>query len=115
MLPAKNRLVSKKEFNEVFRRGKAVSNDVLRMLHCADAAGELKVGFSVGVKFSKKASRRNRVKRWLREAVRPLVSRMASGRKVIFLINSNFSYEQMDFTLIKEKVEDLLGKAKLFK
>ncbi|MDI6778039.1 MAG: ribonuclease P protein component [Patescibacteria group bacterium] len=115
MLSIKYRLKSKKEFNEVFRRGKTISNDVLLAKYQRDNFGNLKIGFSVGVKFSKKASERNRAKRWLREAVRSMIEKIAPGHKIIFLINSKFSYEQMSCSLVKDKIEDLLGKAKLLK
>lgn len=115
MLPAKYRLKSKKEFDEVFRRGKTVSNGVVIAKYQEDGSGSLRIGFSVGVKFSKKAVRRNRAKRWLREAVRPAIGKMRPGRKIIFLINSKFPYEQINLSLVKKGIEDLLGKSKLLK
>lgn len=115
MLVADNRLKSKKEFNDIFRRGKVVLNDVLLARYQPDASGALKIGFSVGVKFSKKATERNKVKRWMREAVRPMIGKIRKGHKIIFLINSKFPYGQMNFILVKKKVEDLLWKAKLFR
>ncbi len=78
-------------------------------------AGELKIGFSVGLKYSKKSSERNRVKRWMREAVRPLLGKIKRGYQIIFLVNSKFPYKQMSYSLIKEKLEDLLTRAKLLK
>jgi len=115
MLPAKLRLKNKKEFASVFRWGKVSSNDVLAVKYSPIEPGQLKVGFSVGLKFSKKSSKRNKVKRWMREAIRPMLSKIKPGHSLIFLVNSRFSYEQMNFPLIQEKVKDLLGKAKLFK
>lgn len=115
MLPAKNRLKSKKEFDEVFRRGKTVSNDAFLLKYHVDGSKELKIGFSVGIKFSKKASERNRAKRWMREAVRPIAEKIKPGHQIIFLINSKFPRGQMDFALAKEKIEDLLGETKLLK
>lgn len=115
MLPAKHRLKSKKEFNEVFRRGKTISNDVFLLKCRAGEPEELKIGFSVGVKFSKKVPERNKAKRWMREAVRPMVGKIKPGHQIIFLINSKFPYKQINHALIGEKMEDLLGKAKLFR
>ena len=59
--------------------------------------------------------KRNKVKRWMREAVRPLIKDIKTGRQIIFLINSKFPYEQISHSLIRKKTEDLLRKAKLFK
>lgn len=115
MLSAKYRLKSKKEFNDIFRRGKMVSNDVLLMKYKNLKTGELKIGFSAGMKFSKKSSQRNKAKRWMREAAREIIGDVRPGWQIVFLINSKFPYEQMSHALIQEKIRDLLGKAKLFK
>lgn len=114
MLPTKRRLKSKNEFNELFRRGKTLSNDVFVLKFKGFGKEDSRVGFSVGVKFSKKTVRRNKVKRWMREAVRPMMGEIRPGCQIIFLVNSNFPYEQLNFVLVKEKIRDLLGKAKLF-
>ncbi len=116
MLPAKYRLKSRKKFHELFLKGKTVSNNVVLMKCAKSGTGDLKIGFSVGLKFSKKAFRRNRVKRWMREAVRPMLKEIElADCDIIFLINPKFPYEQMNYGLIREKIRDLLGRAKLLK
>lgn len=115
MLPAKFRLKDKKEFASVFRRSRVSSNDVLIMKYIPAEPDQLKIGFSVGVRFSKKSSKRNKVKRWMREAVRPVLGKIKPGRKMIFSINSKFPYKQMSYVLIQEKTKDLLREARLFK
>ena len=115
MLPAQFRLKNKKDFNEVFRLGKMVSNEVLIMKYEKAEGDELRIGFSAGLKLSKKSSKRNRAKRWMREAARLLLGKMKTGHQIIFLINSKFPYEQISYSLIREKTEDLLMRAKLIK
>ncbi|OGI24919.1 MAG: ribonuclease P protein component [Candidatus Moranbacteria bacterium RBG_13_45_13] len=115
MLPAKFRLKDKKEFASVFRRGKVSSNDVLIMKYSPAGPDQLKIGFSAGSKLSKKSSERNKAKRWMREAVRLIIGRVKPGHKIIFSINSKFPYKQMDYTLVQEKIRDLLQEARLFK
>lgn len=78
-------------------------------------SSELKVGFSAGLKFSKKALKRNKIKRWMREATRFFLGKIKTGYQIIFLINSKFPYEQINHSLVREKTEDLLMRAKLFK
>lgn len=113
MLPTRFRLKNKKDFNEVFRRGKTVSNEVLIMKYEKAEGSELKIGFSAGLKFSKKSSKRNKAKRWMREAARLLSGKIKTGHKIIFLINSKIPYEQISYSLVREKTEDLLMRAKL--
>src|SRR4030043_1533795 len=101
MLPTSLRLKNKKTFSDTFRKGKAVSNDVLMMKYKKTGTDELKVGFSAGIRLSKKASERNKVKRWMREAVRKFSGKMRGGYQIIFVINSKFPYEQMNDSLIR--------------
>lgn len=115
MLPAQYRLKERKEFNEIFRRGKTISSDVLLMKWKDSETEELKIGFSAGTKFSRKSSRRNKVKRWMRETIRSVTGEIRPGHQIIFLINSKFPYEQMSYALIEKEIKDLLGKAKLFR
>lgn len=113
MLPAKHRLKNKKEFSSVFRGGKTVSSEVLVMKLRLSSEGMTKVGFSVGLKFSKKASRRNKVKRWMREATRENIKRIRPGTQILFLVNSKYPYEKLSYGLICIETEKLLKKAKI--
>lgn len=115
MLPIQSRLKNKKDFSEVFRKGKTLSNEALIIKYKKIESSEPKIGFSAGLKFSKKSSERNKVKRWMREAARPLLGKIKTSHQIIFLINSKFPYKQMSYSLIKEKTEDLLTRAKLIK
>jgi len=113
MLPAKYRLKDNKEFNSVFRSGKTISSEVLVMKLQPDLEGKTKVGFSVGLKFSKKAFQRNRIKRWMREAMRENIEKIKPGSQILFLINSKYSYNQLSCSLICSETEKLLKKAKI--
>lgn len=113
MLPVKYRLKNKETFGVVFQKGKTVSNEVLVMKFGPGSTGELKIGFSVGLKSSKKSSQRNKIKRWMREAVRPFLNQIRPGFQMIFLVNSKCDFKRLTSNLIREKTENLLIKAKL--
>jgi len=115
MLPAQYRLKNRKDFNEVFRQGKTFSNEVLIIKYKEKEAGKLKIGFSVGLKVSKKPSKRNKIKRWMREALKPFLKEIKTGYQIIFLINSNFPCKQISYSLIREKIENLLRRSRLIK
>lgn len=72
-----------------------------------------KFGFAAGLKFSKKAVERNKVKRWMREAVRARVEDIQPGQEVVFLINPKFPKEKLGLELIRENIEKLLKQAKI--
>jgi len=113
MLPVEYRLKNKETFNAVFQKGKTISNEVLVMKFSPGAAGETEIGFSAGLKFSKKASQRNKIKRWMREAARPFLDKIKPGFQMIFLVNSKCDFRRLTLGLIQEKTENLLIKAKL--
>jgi ribonuclease P protein component len=113
MLPVKYRLKNKETFNTVFQKGETVSGEVLIMKVRSGSDGEVKIGFSAGLKFSKKSSRRNKIKRWMREAARPFANKIKPGFHIVFLVNSKCDFRRLTLGLIREKTENLLIKAKL--
>lgn len=72
-----------------------------------------KFGFAASLKFSKKATERNKVKRWMREAVRAKLEEINPGSRVIFFINPNFSKKELNFQLIRKKAENILKQSKI--
>jgi ribonuclease P protein component len=115
MLPAPHRLKGRKDFNDLFRKGRFFSNDVLML---KVAAGEKRdnpsqFGFGVSTKFSKKAVERNKTRRWMREAVRGMLAGIQPGKKIILLVNPRFPKNELNANLIQKKTENLLKKAKI--
>jgi ribonuclease P protein component len=114
MLPISHRLKGKKIFNDIFRLGKTFSNDVMLMKVVSGEKGQpVKFGFAASLKFSKKAVERNKVKRWMREAVRAMIKDIQPGKEVVFLINPKVPKEKLSLDLIRESIEKLLKQAKI--
>lgn len=115
MLPRRNRLKSEAEFNSLFKSGKTFTNDLLIMKLRARTPeqGPTKIGFAVGLKFSKKASLRNQARRWLREATRSRVKEIKPGCEIIFAIKPFQKIEKLNLSKIEKSVNFLLRKAKL--
>ena len=114
MLPAVHRLKGKKIFEDLFRAGKTFSNDALMMkVDAGEKDQPTKFGFGASLKFSKKAVERNRVKRWMREAVRAKIEEIQPGWNIIVFISPKFPKEKLGLALIQEKTENLLKKAKI--
>ena len=78
-----------------------------------EASQPTKFGFAASLKFSKKAVERNKVKRWMREAVRARIEDIQPGREVVFLINPKFPKSKLNLQLIQESIEKLLESAKI--
>jgi ribonuclease P protein component len=113
MLPKNYRLKKKKDFERVFKRGKGLGENFLILKFVNNNLGVLRIGFVVGQKVSKKATLRNKVKRRLREVVRANLAKLKSGYDLVFLTKKGI--EEKSFREIKEMVEELFRKAKLFK
>jgi ribonuclease P protein component len=83
MLMKENRLTRMKDWEILFKEGRFVGGDFLTLkIWKIDpekypkrmySGEDLKIGFAVGVKISKSAVKRNRVKRQMREVVRLMI------------------------------------------
>ena len=70
-LPQKNRLKKKRDFDAVFKKGKAVNGIFLFVKFRKSESGISRFGFVVSSKVAKKAVTRNRIRRILSSAVQP--------------------------------------------
>jgi len=113
MLSEKNRLKKEKDFQKVIQKGKKAGEDFLILRSLRNKLKRTRIGFVVSRKIAKKAVLRNKIKRRLREAVRPNLAKVKSGYDLIFFTKKGI--EGKDFWQIKEAVSKLLQRAKLLK
>jgi len=124
MLSKENRLVRMKDFEilhkeGVFVPGKMVNLNVWKIdptkyPRRKYSVGDLKIGFAVGLKISKSAVKRNRIKRQLREVVRLLLKdgKIKSGFMMVFLPKPNIL--DKEYREIEEEIVMVLKRADLF-
>lgn len=87
-LPKKHRLVSKLDFDKVFKRGKAVKGSFLFIKSRVNEFSFSRFGFVIPKRTYPRAVDRNRLKRVLIETVAPYVkSLITKGRDFIIVIN----------------------------
>ena len=79
----------------------------MRKMTTARSGDATQFGFGVGLKFSKKATRRNKVKRWMREAVRKKIEKITPGHRVIFLANPKYPEEKLNLEIIQKNKKHL--------
>ena len=85
MLPAKHRLTKDKEFNNIFKKGKSSYSTTLGIKVVKNNLDYSRFGILVGVKVSKKAIVRNRIKRLIREIIHARLKELKTGYDVVII------------------------------
>ncbi len=124
MLPKEYRLKKMKDFEILFKEGWFVNGEIFtakvwkinaekypRRKYTED---DLKIGFVVGLKVSKSAVKRNRLKRRMREVVRLALKNQKLKKGFMVAIIAKPEALSKDYEEIEKGVVDILDKAKLF-
>lgn len=96
MLPLKNRLLTKKDFERVKKEGQKFQSRLFGVLIYQTNSGFTRFGFIISTKLSKRATRRNKVKRLLREAVRKFLPRIKPGLDIVFLGKREILFKSLE-------------------
>ena len=107
-LPVPNRLKKKKDFDEVFKKGKALNGSFLFIKIMARSDGPARFGFIVAAKYAPGAVLRNKVRRLLSAAVRPALPKMPACDTVVVVtraIPSDPAPVTEDFLLVLRKAK----------
>ncbi len=113
MLPRENRLKKKKEFNFTFKKGSILESNLLEMRIIDRDDENKKIGFVAPVKKFKKATKRNKMKRKMREAAKFFLADLKGGVNIIFMAKKEAGEESVDS--LKEDMKKLLTKANKLK
>jgi ribonuclease P protein component len=86
MLKKNNRLLKKKDFDAVWQKGRSGYDQLLGLKSLANGLAENRFGIMVGLKVSKKAVERNKIKRRLRAIIRAEAVNLAKGFDVVITV-----------------------------
>jgi ribonuclease P protein component len=110
----RNRLSRSRDFDAVYRHGRSVSTRFLVLYQFEredDPEGEARLGIAVPKKIGG-AVARNRIKRRLREVWREVLPDVPRGADYVLLVRAPLAEaEDKDNVWLKERVEEILGKA----
>ena len=114
MITRSLRLRSPREFQRVRKRGRSWTTPYLVLVKHPNQLDHNRYGFAVGRRVGK-AARRNRVKRWMRESVRPRHSTLRQGYDVILIARGKMANPDVDFHTVNDSVGILVERAGLVK
>jgi ribonuclease P protein component len=109
MLKKRNRITSKKEFQNIKKNGVLKQYPFFALIELKSPLSEegeaqdIKFGFVISRKISKKAVFRNKIKRKLSEEVRKNLDKFENGFRGIFLVKKNILDEKnniKDFKIV---------------
>jgi len=109
-LPVPNRLKKKKDFDEVFKKGKAVNGSFLFIKTLAQVKGPARFGFVVAAKYAPSAVLRNRVRRLLSAAIWPKLLPNMSACDTVVVVTKKIPE---DLAVVEEDFLSVLAKAKI--
>jgi ribonuclease P protein component len=110
MLPKKNRLIDKKNFNNVYRKGVFLGEGPLSLKMTSNGSETTRIGFSIEKKFFKKAVERNRMKRLLRDTFHQNLEKIKKGFDIVVFYKK--SEKNPDFKAILGLVKKIISKIK---
>ncbi len=102
-LNKKNRLKRKKDFEGVFKKGKAVKGSFLFIKYRKNDLDMPRLGFIVSAKIARKAVERNKIRRTLSEAVRKAIGDLGGYDIIVFVTRKTSLLEK------KDVITELLG------
>ncbi len=113
MLKQQYRLKRKSDIQTLFNKGKSVASPFLVLYsYKRPQGGTTRLAFAVSRKVGK-AVTRNRIKRLMREGVRPHLSSLKEGYDIIFVAREKI--KRISFVDVEKNITDLLTRAQLFK
>lgn len=108
-LNKKNRLKKKRDFEEVFKKGKAVNGSFLFIKYRKNELGIPRFAFVVSAKVSKKAVERNKIRRIISESARTVIKNLDNYDVIVVVAKKIIGADR------KNIIEDFLGVLKKVK
>lgn len=112
MLPFKNRLVKRKDFDKIQQRGNFFSEANIAIKIVKNDLPDSRIGVIVGLKFSKKAVERNHAKRQIRDLAQKSLPHLKKGFDIMIMIRKKEG-EKIIFKKLEQNIIDVFKKSTL--
>jgi len=111
MLPRNYKLKKKNDFKGVFEKGRYFQGKFIKIKFLKNDLESSRFGLMVGLKVSKKAVERNKIKRWLEESIQSNLEKIKNGFDVIIMVNPEIL--ERKYQEVKEELINLLEESNL--
>ncbi|MFH1671363.1 MAG: ribonuclease P protein component [Candidatus Portnoybacteria bacterium] len=111
MLSREFKLKKDNDFKKVFEKGRYFQKSFIKIKYLENNFEKNRFGIMVGTKVSKKAVKRNRIKRWLEEAIRLNLNQIKTGFDIVVMVNPEILDKK--YQEIKQEFIHLLKESKL--
>jgi ribonuclease P protein component len=105
------RLRKGSDFQRVRQQGRSITSRLLILAWIPNEVTTLRVGFVVSKRISKLAVKRNRIKRLLSEAIRPVLPEVSGGWDIV--ISARQAIVDADLSTLQHDIVTLLRRARL--
>ncbi|MFH0805597.1 MAG: ribonuclease P protein component [Patescibacteria group bacterium] len=113
MLLKKYKLKRDNDFKKVFKQGRYCPGDFIKIKFLRNNLEFNRFAFVVGLKISKKATQRNKIKRCLEKATQSILNQSKTSFDLVVMVEPKIT--KRDYQGIEEELIDLFKKIKLIK
>ena len=113
MLDKINRLTQDKEFDNVFKLGRASYSQILGIKTAANKKSNSRFGVLISTKISKKAVARNKLKRQIREIIQSQITKIKPGYDIVVITFPLII--KADYKKLEKTINQNLKKLSLYK
>jgi len=113
MLPRKYKLKRDNDFRKVFKQGRYSQGGFIRLKFLKNDLKYSRFAFVIGLKISKKAVQRNKIRRWLEHIVRLEFDQIRAGFDFVVLVEPEIV--KKNYQEIEQELDSLFKKVKLIR
>ncbi|MBI2065299.1 MAG: ribonuclease P protein component [Candidatus Yanofskybacteria bacterium] len=108
-LSAKNRLSKKRDFDTAFKNGKTVRGSFLFIKLAQNGQPVSRFGFVISSKVLKRATTRNKIRRYLSDFIRFNINKIKAGYDIIVIIRNG----AVEIDKLREDLRNILGLSRI--